>query len=252
MTPKVFIDINCDLGEGYSHQDCQKDALLMPFISSCNIACGGHAGNDLTIRESLLNAEHNGLKIGAHPGYPDKENFGRKSIQLSKVEIEQTLRFQIDKLLDVAEQLQITVQHIKLHGALYNDVEKDPALAFKVATLIQQFYSSKKVLGLAGGELARACSELELDFIAEAFIDRSYQLNGQLTPRNQAGSLITDQQKSIDQAIALATKNSIISIDGYEITPNADSICLHGDNPQALTLIKGISKSFKTSGIAIQ
>ena len=248
----VTIDINCDLGEGNTQQDCEQDALLMPFISRCNIACGGHAGNELTIRESLQNAKSNHLKIGAHPGYPDKENFGRRSINFPTDQLKQSLVSQIDLLLDIAEQENIEVDHIKFHGALYNDIENDPILAKEIASIIKQTYPSKKLLGLAEGELQQVCNDLDIEFLAEGFIDRSYLSNGKLTPRSEPGAVIENQIDNVNQAIALAINKSIRTSDNRAISPQVDTICLHGDNPQAIPLIKKICTEFEKLDIAIR
>ncbi len=252
MSTETVIDINCDLGEGSTSQDCVRDSLLMPYISSCNIACGGHAGNKLTILGSLHNAKHHQLKIGAHPGYPDKDNFGRKSIVFSFRKLEETLQFQIDYLLDIASDSDIAVQHIKFHGALYNDIENDDQLATNAANIVMQFYPEMKVVGLAAGKLEIACKRLGLHFLSEGFIDRSYLSNGRLTPRSEPGALIQDHQHSINQATAFATNKPVTTNDNNSITRKVDTLCLHGDHPQALYLIKKINESFKRSGIIIR
>lgn len=249
---KSFIDINCDLGEGISQQDCDNDALLMPYISSCNIACGGHAGSTFTMKTTLINADNNNLKIGAHPGYPDKKTFGRSSISLTELQLTQTLVAQINSLLDIAEQESIDVQHIKFHGALYNDAENISGLANHLAKIINQFFPSQKVVGLAGGLLEAACIELGLLFLAEGFMDRAYLPNSKLIPRSEKGAVFDDQETSINQAIALATNKAISTNCDLTITPIVDTICLHGDNPLALTLIKELSHQFGKAGITIR
>ncbi|MCP3674407.1 MAG: 5-oxoprolinase subunit PxpA [Gammaproteobacteria bacterium] len=249
---EYFIDINCDLGEGISQQDCDNDELLMPYISSCNIACGGHAGNAFTMRTTLLNAKNNSLKIGAHPGYPDKENFGRQSINLTELQLTQTLVAQINSLLDIAEQENISVKHIKFHGALYNDAENISGLANRLAKIIHQFFPSQKIVGLAGGLLETACQELGLLFLAEGFMDRAYLANSKLVSRSVNGAIYDNQETSINQAIALATNKPISTNCDRTITPIVDTICLHGDNPLALPLIKELSHQFENAGITIR
>jgi len=224
----------------------------MPYISSCNIACGGHAGNPATIRESLHNAHQHQLKIGVHPGYPDKDNFGRKSINLSFRKLEETLLSQIDGLLDIAECNNIQVQHIKFHGALYNDIENDEQQAINAANIVMRFYPTMKVMGLAAGHLENACNRLGLKFLAEGFIDRSYLANGKLTPRSEAGALIEEHSDCIEQAMAFATNKPIKTHDNKIISRRVDTICLHGDNPNALSLIKKINQSFERSRISIR
>ena len=140
MTPIYSIDINCDLGEGESAEDCVKDKQLMPFISSCNIACGGHAGNPLTISLSIVNALQIGIKVGAHPGYPDKENFGRKSVVMTSSQLEETLTQQLGSFFQIAKSEACEVHHIKLHGAMYHDVEKNQDLATDIAANLYKYH----------------------------------------------------------------------------------------------------------------
>lgn len=248
---KICIDINCDLGEGDSLLDCDKDALLMPFISSCNIACGGHAGNIDTIRQLLRNAKQHQLKIGAHPGYADKHNFGRKHLTITFSELKASLQQQLKRLLKIAQHENACVHHIKLHGALYNDVEKQPQLASKLAVFFKQEYPQLKILGLAGGKLAKACREQGIEFIDEGFMDRRYLSDGTLAPRNQPDAIIKNRQQSIKQAIALARKQPLISSDGKKIIPEVSSICLHGDNPEALDIARQLNERLKLSGICL-
>ncbi len=247
-----FIDINCDLGEGSNQHDCDNDALLMPYISSCNIACGGHAGNAFTMRTTLINAKNNNLKIGVHPSYPDKRNFGRQSIHLTELQLTQTLVAQINSLLAIAEQENSDVEHIKFHGALYNDAENISGLANRLAKIMHQFFPSQKVVGLAGGLLEAACKELGLLFLAEGFMDRAYLPNSKLVSRSEGGAVYDDQEMSINQAIALATNKPISTNSVLTIAPIVDTICLHGDNPLALTLIKELSHQFEKAGITIR
>jgi len=248
----IPIDINCDLGEGDSQQDCDNDALIMPFISRCNIACGGHAGNKKTIIESLQNANKHQLKIGAHPGYPDKENFGRCSLPLTKQQLEQTLKDQIDSFLEIANQQNIKIEHIKFHGALYNDIEKDPAMALQLGQFVLNNYPSKILIGLSAGELEKVSKMLGITFLAEGFMDRRYLPNGTLTTRSEKDSMIEDQSSIIKQAIILAKGQLINTKDNQTIKPKVDTICIHGDNPQAISLIKALSDAFAKSGITIR
>ncbi|TQV89809.1 5-oxoprolinase subunit PxpA [Aliikangiella coralliicola] len=246
------IDINCDLGEGNSAEDCEKDARLMPFISSCNIACGGHAGNEKTILISLLNASKHQLNIGAHPGYPDKKNFGRVSMSINVTELESTIYQQLNLITEIAEQQSIQLNHVKLHGALYNDVEKSSELATRVATLIKSQFAKLKIFGLAGGKLQQASHEIGVEFVAEGFMDRAYLANGQLAPRSIAGAVLEDEQTSIRQAVALAAQKPIQTIENKTIHPKVDTICLHGDNPRALSIIKNLADALKLAKVTIQ
>jgi UPF0271 protein len=246
------IDINCDLGEGETLADCDNDARLMPFISSCNIACGGHAGNEKTMLATLKHAKNNKLKIGAHPGYPDKTNFGRLSIKISISQLLQGLKQQIGQLLVLAKSLGLTIHHIKFHGALYNDIENNQPLAQVIANFCFEFYPSLKILGLAGGTLASSCRKLNHPFIAEGFMDRRYLSNGQLVPRSQDGAVIKSKHEVITQAIALAKNKAINTHDNKSISPQVNSICLHGDNPNAFELAQTLFYSLNQENMKLQ
>lgn len=247
-----FIDINCDLGEGETVADCEKDALLMPYISSCNIACGGHAGNKLTIATSVSNANKHQLKVGAHPGYPDKANFGRVSLSLPVEELTQSLKLQIDLISTIATQQRTQLNHIKFHGALYNDIEADGLLAEKLATFCKKYYPSLKLLGLANGNLKAACNRLDIDFIDEGFMDRAYLSNGKLTSRSTKGSVFENKNQVIEQALSLACNQTIKTISQETIETKVDSICLHGDNPNALKIAKSVYQAMLESGVQIK
>jgi len=247
-----LIDINCDLGEGDSVIDCEHDAKLMPYISSCNIACGGHAGNESIIKQSLLNAQFHKLKIGAHPGYEDKENFGRISLVMSTEVLIDSIKRQLDSFFNISYELNISIHHIKFHGALYNDLEKKPILASALAQLLIRDYAELKVYGLANGEFEKCCTDLNIDFIAEGFMDRTYTSTGHLTPRSERNAMITEQDKSIAQAVLLAGNKEIITSDDQVIKPKVKTICLHGDNPDAIEIAKALNKELTQAGFIIQ
>lgn len=245
------IDINCDLGEGITAQDCDNDRLLMQYISSCNIACGGHAGNNLTIELSVKNAIASEMNVGAHPGYPDKTNFGRKTMRLARKSLENSIRAQIDSLQNEVHKQSIKLAHIKFHGALYNDIENDLSLANRMAKLCKTNYPKLKLLGLANGHLKTACKEYSLGFISEGFMDRVYLSSGKLTPRTQQNAVIHEPAVAIQQAIALVKKEPLLTSDGGDLRIKVDSICLHGDNPQAPIIAKSLVAAFNKEGFKI-
>ncbi|SFD02070.1 LamB/YcsF family protein [Pseudoalteromonas denitrificans] len=246
------IDINCDLGEGGCIDDCDLDAKLMQYISSCNIACGGHAGNEEIIRKSLLNAQLNGLKIGAHPGYADKKNFGRISLKISSDILLNSIQEQLDLFLKIASELDIHVEHIKFHGALYNDLEQNPDLASSLSSLIKQNYAYLKVVGLAGGLLEKKSRFLGLSFLPEGFMDRSYLSTGMLTPRSKANAMIEGRKNVINQALLLANNDPILTSDHQYIKPKVKTICLHGDNVNAISIAKNLNESLVKAGFIIK
>jgi UPF0271 protein len=231
-----YVDINCDLGEGQNIADCVQDALLMPYISRCNIACGGHAGNPLTMQETLRNAQSHGLICGAHPGYADKANFGRTSLSISTSELIESVVAQISELQQQANKLAISLSHVKLHGALYNDAEKSPQLAFNICQMLASLFPQLTVLGLPQGAMQSAAQQHGLVFLREGFMDRAYLGSGQLAPRSQAGSVYENTEQCIAQVIALLNGDEIVTFDNQPLRLQVDSICLHGDSKIAVDL----------------
>ena len=251
MNNAVTIDINCDLGEGRTLADGDNDALLMPYLSSCNIACGGHAGNLETIDYAIKNALQHQLKIGAHPGYPDQDNFGRESLGLSVDGVIASLLQQLDLFLGVLNKNNATLNHIKLHGALYNDVEYDRELADVVADYFLEGFPDIHIFGLAQGQFQMVCESKNLKFIPEGFMDRRYQTNGTLSPRTETGAVITEERHCIQQAIALARKQPVVSSTGALISPEVETICLHGDNENALSIVRELHLEFANYDISV-
>ena len=246
------IDINCDLGEGVNALDCAADAKLMPYISRCNIACGGHAGNKLTMNLNIQNAKEHNVKIGAHPGYPDKDNFGRLSLTLNIEELASSLKQQLNQFKFELERNSANFSHIKFHGALYNDIESNSELAFSMVKFCKNYYPTQKLLGLVNGSLSIACSEIGYGFISEAFMDRAYRSNGKLVSRKQKHAVHNDSSIVVEQAVSIATHQLVSTTSGDKIRIVADSICLHGDNPNALAIAKSVYSAMLNVGIRIQ
>ncbi len=247
----LTIDINCDLGEGSTLLDGDNDALLMPFLSSCNIACGGHAGNSITVDYAIKNALQHQLKIGAHPSYPDLESFGRKSLSLSADKVVASLRQQLDLFLIAVNENDAKLNHIKLHGALYNDVEKDRDLANAIADYFSETFPNIHIYGLAQGRFQTVCEDKNLRFIPEGFIDRRYQTDGSLLARSETGAVLTQNNQCIQQALAFAKGQPIVSSTGALISPEVETICLHGDNENALAIARELHHEFVNYGISV-
>jgi len=239
----AIIDINCDLGEGSRLTDCDYDKQLMAYIDRCNIACGGHAGSTEIIQVSLQNAAKYKLKIGAHPGYADKANFGRTSLKLDWSQLQDMLLGQLALFFQCASETRVSVEHIKLHGALYNDVEKSPLLATKVVQLIQTHYPQQQLLGLTGACLQQACLAHKQPFLREGFMDRRYKDTGQLTPRSQEGAVLQQPQDVLQQAKQLLRQQPVHTDSGNQLQLEVDSICLHGDTSGALTLARSLKQT---------
>lgn len=225
-------DINADLGEGMG-----TDAAVMPFISSCNIACGGHAGDGESIRKTVHLALLHGVKIGAHPAYPDRENFGRTSVPISETDLRESLLLQIRQLvgclMDIGEG---RLNHVKLHGALYNDAAVDPRLANLVVGLLQNHFPTCILYAPFGSLLASVAAANGVPFKYEVFADRRYQGDYTLVPRSTANACIDDLNQIRQQVFDMVWHHRVKTIDGLYLTIQADTICVHGDHPKALSI----------------
>ncbi|MHC9509765.1 5-oxoprolinase subunit PxpA [Kangiella sp. M94] len=251
MTNSKTIDINCDLGESTNPSQWQLDAALMPYISSCNVACGGHAGNQESIRVTIANAIQHQLKIGAHPSYPDKDNFGRISMKLSEQSLRQTLQDQIQSMAEECQRQNAKLHHVKPHGALYNNAAANKELAYIIADEVKRFDSNLKLIGLAQSNMYQAAEELGLPFLHEGFMDRNYHANTHLVPRGHTLALHKTFEQSLHQALTLAKGLPIASIEGTPLELRVDTICLHGDNPSAQDIAKQLYQLLQENNISI-
>lgn len=227
------IDLNADLGEGGT-----QDEALMPLISSANIACGGHAGDTQSMRRTLLLAKQYGVNVGAHPSYPDREHFGRISMTLSPEALYATLHQQISILKALCDDLSIKLIHIKPHGALYNDAANNKALGQIIIKVIKAIDPRLKLMILAGSPLVEQAKAAGIEVIEEAFADRSYLADGTLAPRSQPGAVLHDADKMLAQVSAIIERRQLTAITGETIPCTATSLCLHGDNQEALRFAK--------------
>lgn len=242
-----FIDFNCDLGEGTGN-----DEAIMPFISSASIACGYHAGDEATMKATVALCAKYHVAIGAHPSFPDKENFGRTSMQLPADEIYHIVLLQVEMLKQIAYQQNKRLQHVKPHGALYNIAAKDLVIADAIAKAVKDCDESLLLFGLPNSQLETAANNHGLVFIGEAFADRTYQPDGSLTSRTAPNALIEDEAQSIAQVLQLVNDNTITAINGDIINIKAKTICLHGDGKQAVQFAEALHGTLLSKGITIQ
>jgi 5-oxoprolinase (ATP-hydrolysing) subunit A len=238
------IDLNCDLGEGAGH-----DADLMPLITSANIACGAHAGSLETMIEAVECAVKNRVMIGAHPGYFDLQNFGRVERAIAPPEAGRVVLMQVEQLFEVAG---AKLRHVKLHGALYNQVSRDPYLADAVVSELARLWPDLILYALSGSQLARAATSRGLRIAEEVFADRTYQPDGSLTPRTQPNALITDQDAAIAQVLHMVQDGYVRAIDGTEVKITAETVCLHGDTPNAVEFAQRLRKELAGAGVAVK
>jgi UPF0271 protein len=227
------IDINCDLGEGYAH-----DEELMPFIDSANIACGYHAGDPATMKKTIEMCIKYKVSVGAHPSYFDRKNFGRSELDLPAAEIYELITQQLILLKEIADQVDAPFIHVKPHGALYNKAAADPVVARAIAAAVKDFNHELTVTGLSGSHLINEAKKAGLKSISEVFADRSYQDDGSLTPRNIKGAMIENEEEAIKQCLQLIHENSVTSLSGKIVPVTAETICIHGDGPHAVRFAK--------------
>lgn len=241
------VDLNCDLGEGM-----QTDEQIIPLITSANIACGFHAGGIDTIKQTIELCLLHHVAIGAHPSWPDKENFGRKEMQFSSTEFYNIILEQLNIISAVAKEQGAILHHVKPHGALYNQSAKDPMIASTIAKAIKDFDSSLILFGLSGSHSITEAKKQGLKTASEVFADRTYMDDGSLTPRSQPNALIEDENKAVQQSLQMIIKQTITTISGKTISIIADTICLHGDGSNAVTFARAISTALKQASIDIK
>ncbi len=238
------IDLNCDLGEGAGH-----DAELMPLITSANIACGAHAGNLDTMIEAVELAAKHRVMIGAHPGYFDLENFGRVERVITPAEAGRLVLMQLEQLYEVAGS---RLRHVKLHGALYNQVSRDVGLADAIISDLGRLWPDLIIYAQAGSQLARGASARGLRVAEEVFADRTYQRDGSLTPRSQPKALVTDEDAMVDQVLTMVQRGVVRTVDGSERPIVAETVCLHGDSAHAVHFAERLRKELAAAGIAVK
>ncbi|MCU0403752.1 MAG: LamB/YcsF family protein [Chitinophagaceae bacterium] len=243
----MTIDLNADLGEGLS-----TDADLIPLISSANIACGYHAGDRETMIRTVEHCLQHGVAVGAHPSFPDREHFGRKEMTLEQSTLQEILLAQLNLMAEVCNQTGATFHHVKPHGALYNMSARDAGLARLIAETVFDYNPGLKLFGLSGSHSIAEGVMAGLTTVAEVFADRTYLPDGSLTPRTEPNALINESGEAIRQALSLALENKVVATNGKVIDVMAESICLHGDGPHAVSFARMIHRSFSEHGITIR
>jgi len=245
----LSIDLNCDLGEGMPN-----DAELMPFISSANIACGGHAGDANTMQQTVELALKYNVAIGAHPSYPDKENFGRKDLidlSLRPEDLPDIISEQINQLKTICSRFGTRLQHIKPHGALYNRAAKDRQVCSFICKAILQLDPTLILYGLSGSEMKTEADAFNIKFASEVFADRTYQEDGSLTARSNPHALIENEDQALAQVIQMIKTGTVQSLNGKTIPILAKTICLHGDGKNAVVFARIIHEKLKKENIII-
>lgn len=234
------MDINSDMGEGFGAWDMGNDAVLLDYITSTNIACGWHAGDPARMKKLVELATAKKVHIGAHPGLPDLVGFGRREMAISEQDAYNYVLYQAGALQAFINAAGNRLHHVKPHGALYNQAAKDMKLARGIARAVKDLGGNVILYGLAGSYLIDAAKELNVPVWQEVFADRKYTKEGFLVPRTQVGAVIEDESEALKQVMSMAKEGKVIAIDGSEIKIQADTLCIHGDNPHAVEFAKKI------------
>ncbi len=241
------LDLNADVGEG----DPETDEALFQLVTSANVACGFHAGDERSMRTTVALAVRHGVAVGAHPGFNDREGFGRRPQQLTADEIRELLLSQLGALDAIARAEGTTLHHVKPHGALYNQAETDGALAGAIVAAIRAFDPTLRLVGRAGSAMEEAARVMGHPFTPEAFADRRYWADGTLLPRSEPGAVLTDPDELAKQVRSLVTDGEVRASDGSRVAVSFETLCVHGDTPGAATLARRIRQELGALGVSV-
>lgn len=246
------VDLNADLGESFGAWRMGDDARLLQVVSSANVACGFHAGDPGTIRETVRAAVRNGVAVGAHPSLPDLQGFGRRRMEVTPGEVYDLVLYQIGAVAGFTQAAGTRLHHVKAHGALYNMAATDRDLAMAVAAAVRDFDPNLVLYALAGSAMVDAAESVGLAVACEVFADRAYRRDGTLVPRSQDGALIADESKAVAQALDMVRDRRVLAVDGTWVPVRADTVCVHGDSPGAVALAVGLREALRREGIRLQ
>ncbi len=246
------IDLNADLGEGFGAYALGNDEALLGLVSSANIACGFHAGDPQVMERTVSLALRGGAALGAHPGYPDLQGFGRRSLSLTEGEVYAITLFQVGALQAFVRAAKAGLRHVKPHGALYNDAAKDPARARGIVRAVKAAGGELRLVGLPGCALEAAAGEAGVPYVREFFADRAYQDDGTLVPRSRPGSVIHDEGECVSRVLRAVREGTVLSEAGKVVPIRAETVCLHGDNPEAVAFARRLRAALEGEGIVVR
>ncbi len=252
MAAQTTLDLNCDMGESYGAWKMGNDEAVLGYVSSANIACGFHGGDPSTLRKTVAAAIKQGVALGAHPSFQDLAGFGRRNMHISPQEAYDITVYQVGAVAGVARSQGGRLHHVKAHGALYNMAAKDARLARAIAQAVRDIDGDLILYGLAGSAMIQEAHAVGLRVAQEVFGDRSYQPDGTLTPRSQPDAMITDASKSVEQVLRMVQEKVVIATDGTRVPVQPDTLCIHGDQPDALVFAQAIRKALQDAGIAVR
>lgn len=245
------VDLNSDLGESFGRYTLGNDDKIIPLITSANVACGYHASDPVVMDKTIRMAKEAGIRVGAHPGFPDLMGFGRRNMNVSPAEAKAYTMYQLGALDAFCRAHGMKMQHVKPHGALYNMAAKDYKLSTAICEAIKGFDDTLIVMALSGGELVRAAKDMGLRVALEVFADRAYEEDGTLVARTKEGAMITDEEEAIARVIRMVKEQKVTAITGKDIAIKADSVCVHGDGAKALAFVDRIRQAMKAESIEI-
>jgi UPF0271 protein len=245
------IDLNCDMGESFGAWTMGRDAELMDFVSSVNVACGFHAGDASVIRKTIETAIEKGVAVGAHPSFPDLQGFGRREMKMSAQEVFDIVLYQVAAVKGVCEALGGRLHHVKPHGALYNQAVKDARLAGAIAEAVKAIDEDLIFYGLSDSFLIAEAEKINLKTASEVFADRTYQADGSLTPRSQPNALIIDAETAVSQILQMISDQTVTATGGETISIRAETVCIHGDGAHALEFAKTIRENLNKQSITV-
>lgn len=248
----MIMDLNCDMGESFGTYELGYDELAMPYVTSINVACGFHASDPDNMAKTVLLAKKHGVAVGAHPGYPDLVGFGRRSMALTPEEVKNAVIYQIGALDAFCKAAGIRLQHVKVHGALYNNAEKDLTVATAIAKAIKAVDPSLYMLCLANSQMGVAAKQEGVPFVEEAFADRAYTEEGSLVSRKVEGSVIHDINEVVTRVVRMVTEKTVVAITGKVIPIQAQTICVHGDTPGAVDMVKAIRAALEKENVKLR
>ncbi|MCF6095064.1 LamB/YcsF family protein [Microaerobacter geothermalis] len=246
------VDLNSDLGESFGHYRIGNDEKVLDFVTSANIACGYHAGDHNVMHRTVKMAVEKGVGLGAHPGLPDLIGFGRRPMEVSPEDVYNFTIYQVGALQAFARLYGQRLQHVKPHGALFNMASKDPVIAKAIVQAVYDLDKELILFGLAGSELVKAGQEAGLQVAQEVFADRTYQPDGTLTSRTQLNAMIHEPEEAIARVIRMVTEGKVTAVDGTDLDIQADTICVHGDEPQALVFVQRLRHVLQKNGIDVK
>lgn len=245
------IDLNCDLGESYGVYTIGQDEAVMRHVTSANVACGFHGGDPAVMRQTVRRAKAAGVAVGAHPGYPDLVGFGRREIDATPSEIEDMVLYQLGALAGMATAEGVRLQHVKPHGAMFNQAARDMAVASAIARAVAAFDSTLILFGLAGSLILEAGERQGLRVASEVFADRAYEPDGSLASRRNPGSVIHDADAVVARVVQMVREGTVAALDGRVIALRADTVCTHGDTPGAAELTRRLRERLEADGIRV-